>query len=173
MLTEVRKQLLAEEDHSVDLLDEAFADYDREQPVLARRLGKILARPLSEAALALGYFLSLSVWLAFQRAFSGQLSRVSQGEVEATEQLVLLDEDLRRNDPSEHLDTDDVILMEQPALVRFVHEHIAKTLDLHEDSLPVPDLLIIYRSVLTQILCLSYAVSAPQGYPVTKTEVLA
>ncbi len=84
-----------------------------------------------------------------------------------------LDEELRRADPAEALDSDDVIAMEQPYLLEFVHEHVDATLEAHAEEVDVDDIHIVYRTVLIEILALSYAVQRPSGYPVAKTELLA
>lgn len=172
-LDSVRGLLLTDEGEAEDVLDEAFERFEDSQPALAHKLGDVLGRPLGETALALGYFLSLSVWLAFDRLHGRSLNQVTEEELEATCELLALDESLRQGDPNEQLETDDVVAMEQPALVRFVHEHLEATLDLHGDSVDVSELQQIYRAVLEEILALSYAVRTPMGFPVTKAEVLA
>jgi hypothetical protein len=115
----------------------------------------------------------LAVWLSFERAHGDSVEEVSGDSVSATEELLELDEQLRRKDPAEALDTDDVIAMEQPQLLEFVHEHIDGTLEAHAEQVDVDDVHTIYRLVLIEILALSYAVKKPAGYPVAKTEYLA
>ncbi len=172
-LDAVRSILLSDEDETQQILDDAFERFDVSQEALSRQLGVVLARPLGRTALALGYFLCLSVWMAFDRCHGGFLNAVSEEELGATEALLSLDENLRKNDPQEHLETDDVIAMEQPALVRFIHQHLEATLDVHGDAVELEELQSIYRMVLVEMLALSYAVRAPLGFPVSKTEVLA
>ncbi len=60
------------------------------------------------------------MWLAFEKAQGQHIDEVREQEIEATEELLTLDEELRRADPAESLDSDDVIAMEQPrrSLVR-------------------------------------------------------
>src|SRR6187431_2834229 len=172
-LDAVRSLLLSEQNETSELLDDAFERFDLSQEALSRQLGAVLARPLGETALALGYFLCLSVWMAFDRSYGGFLSEVSEEELGATEELLLLDENLRKNDPQERLETDDVIAMEQPALVRFIHEHLEAALDAHGSKVQLEDLQSIYRLVLVEMLALSYAVRPPLGYPVLKSEIMA
>ena len=165
---------LADEDESVRTqLDEAFDRFEREQPALAAHVGDTLSSPLDETALALGYFLTLVVWIGFERAHGTYLEEVTVESIQATEELLELDEQLRRKDPAEALDTDDVIAMEQPGLLEFVHEHLDATLDAHAEDVDVDDVHAVYRLVLVEILSLSYAVRKPAGYPVAKTEMLA
>ena len=154
-------------------LDQAFERFEREQPVLSAHVGDVLAGPLDETALALGYFLTLVVWICFERAHRGRLDTVTAEAVRATEELLTLDEQLRSADPAEAVDTDDVVAMEQPTLLALVHEHIDATLDSHAEAIDVDDVDVVYRLVLVEILALSYAVRQPVGYPVAKTEMLA
>lgn len=172
-LDAVRSLLLSEDEEIQDVLDDAFERFDASQPALSQKLGEVLARPLGEAPLALGYFLCLAVWMSFEEAQGARLGQVSLEELEATSELVSLDEALRQGDPSEKLETDDVIAMEQPALVRFVHEHVEAILEVHGAAVELAELQLVYRMVLIEMLALSYAVRAPAGFPVTKAEALA
>ena len=172
-LAEVRSGLADDDDQARAQLDEAFERFERRQPVLAAHLAQALSAPLDETALALGYFLALAVWLGFEQAHGDHIEEIRSEEIDATEQLLTLDEQLRQSDPDEALDSDDVIAMEQPHLVDFVHEHIDATLEAHADDIDVDDVHAVYRVVLVQILALSYAVRGPSGYPVSKTELMA
>jgi hypothetical protein len=169
----VRDGLADDDEAARTQLDEAFERFERTQPALATHVADALGKPLDETALALGYFLALAVWLAFEQAHGKHIDEVKEQELYATEQLLSLDEDIRRTDPAEALDSDDVIAMEQPQLLEFVHEHIDATLETHADDIDVDDVHVVYRIVLVEILALSYAVQRPAGYPVAKTELLA
>jgi len=169
----VRDGLAEDDDEARVQLDEAFERIENTQPALAAHVGELLGRQLDETALALGYFLTLAVWLAFERAHSGHINEMTQEELSATEQLLTLDEELRRADASEALDSDDVIAMEQPNVMLFVHEHIDATLEAHAQQIDVDDVHVVYRLILVEVLALSYAVQRPEGYPVSKTELLA
>jgi len=169
----VRDSLAEDDEEAREQLDEAFDRFERSQPNLASRIGDELGRPLDETALALGYFLSLGVWLAFEHAHGDHIDEISEQELTATDELLSLDEELRRADAAEALDSDDVIAMEQPHLLEFLHEHVDATLEAHADDIDVDDVHVVYRVVLIEILALSYAVRRPAGYPVAKTELLA
>lgn len=172
-LDAVRESLADDDETARDQLDQAFERFEATQPALAHRAGAELAKPLDETALALGYFLMLAVWLAFEGSHDGHLDEVSEESLSATEELVRLDEELRVADPAEALDTDDVIAMEQPHLLEFIHEHLDATLEAHAEGIDVDDVHAMYRLVLLEVLALSYAVRPPDGYPVSKTELLA
>jgi hypothetical protein len=173
ILTRIEQELADEDDSARQRLDEAFERFEATQPFVADRVAKALGRPLDETALALGYFLTLSVWLAFERNFEGWLSEVKKDEVAAAEQSLALDEELRRVDPEEAVDSDDVIAMEQPDLIRFVHEHLDHALEAHAGDVDLDDVDAIYHVVLIEILVLSYAVRPPEHYDLPKNEFCA
>ncbi|MBN2193496.1 MAG: hypothetical protein JW751_11835 [Polyangiaceae bacterium] len=172
-LDSVRDGLAEDDDEAREQLDAGFERFEQAQPILAARVGDTLARPLDDTALALGYFLSLAIWLAFDAALGDRVAPVTEQEIDATDELLHLDEELRRADPVEPLDSDDVVAMEQPHLLAFVHEHMNATLEVHAEAIDVDDVHAVYRLVLVEILALSYAVKRPAGYPVAKTELLA
>lgn len=169
----MRDSLADDDDEARAQLDAAFERFERQQPALASHVADALSQPLDETALALGYFLALAIWLAFEQIHGEDIDEVKLEEITATEELLTLDEDLRRADPAEALDSDDVIAMEQPHLLDFVHEHVDATLEAHAEEIDVDDVHAVYRVVLVEILALSYAVRRPSGYPVAKTELLA
>jgi hypothetical protein len=172
-LEAVRDSLADDDDEARAQLDEAFERFERRQSSLAAHVADALSRPLDETALALGYFLALAIWLAFEQVYGEEIDEVTNEELRATEELLTLDEEIRRTDPAESLDSDDVIAMEQPHLLDFVHEHVDATLEAHAEDIDVDDVHAVYRVVLVEILALSYAVRRPSGYPVVKTELLA
>jgi hypothetical protein len=154
-------------------MDSAFERFEQNQSSLAERVSRALNHPLDETALALGYFLSLSIWLSFERCFEARLDEVAGDQVAATEQSLALDEELRRVDPAEAVDSDEVIGMEQPHLVSFVHEHLDHALEAHASEVDLDDVDAIYHLVLVEILALSYAVRPPEYYDLPKTEFCA
>lgn len=173
MLAEIEEELVDDEELARERLDGAFSRFEHTQPVLAEKVAQALSRPLDETALALGYFLTLSVWLAFERNFERRLTEITQDQLEAAEQSLDLDEELRRLDPAEAVETDDVIAMEQPDVIAFVQEHLDTALGAHGGLVDVDDVDVIYRVVLIEILALSYAVRAPEHYVLPKTEYTA
>jgi len=172
-LEAVRRSLSDDDEAVRTQLDEAFDRFERAQVALSAHIGEVLSSPLDETALALGYFLTLVVWMSFERAHGAAVDEVTREAIQATEELLELDEQLRRKDPAEALDTDDVVGMEQPSLLEFVHEHLDATMEAHAEETDVDDVHTVYRLVLVEILALSYAVQKPAGYPVAKTEMLA
>ena len=77
--------------------------------------------------------------------FEGRLTEVLEEELVGAEQSLALDEELRRVDPAEAVDSDDVVAMEQPDLLSFVHEHLDNALEAHAGEVDVDDVHTIYR----------------------------
>lgn len=163
-------------------MDTAFDRFENTQPELSARIQEVLDRPLDETALALGYFLSIAVWLAFERAFGARLNAVSHDAWQATVDALALEEDLRRKNADEPLDLDDVLALEQPEVVAFVHDHIDAALDGEHSfvdsddpdrvrDVDVDDVHLVYRTILLETLALSHAV-AP-GHDEASPELLA
>lgn len=169
----VRHELILEGIDSQEKLDDAYDGFEHSQVAVADYVANVLSRPLGDATLALGYYLSLAIWMIFDRYQGSALRTVGAEELAATKQLFALDESLRESEPFEALETDDVVAMEQPALVAFVHEHIEATLDSPGADVDPKELQGIYRLILIEILALSYAVEAPVGFPLTRTEASA
>jgi len=154
-------------------LDGAFARFEATQPCLADVLSDVLAKPLDETALALGYFLSISVWLAFERTFGdARLREVTSDAIAATEEAIKLEEELRAAHGDEPFDLDDVVSIEQPNVLAFVHEHVDAALDPgtrgsaegeEPREVDVDDVHSVYRAIVLLTLCLSHAVLAADG----------
>jgi hypothetical protein len=93
-------------------LDDAFGRFERTQPALAQSAAGVLSRPLDETALALGYFLTIAVWLAFERAFGARLAEVTDDELRAASSALELEEELRATHSEEPLELEDVMAIE-------------------------------------------------------------
>lgn len=169
----VHEGLADNEEEARSQLDQAFEQFEKSQPALATYIGEQLSDPLDDTALALGYFLALAIWMAFERTHGSELGTVSDEELTTARELLDLDESLRRGDPNEMMDSDDIIAIEQPALLSFVNRHLEATLQAHADSIDVDDVAQIYRAVLIEVLALSYAVTKPAGLLAHKAAMLA
>lgn len=150
-------------------LDDAFERFERTQPALAQQAAEILARPLDETALALGYFLTIAVWLAFEKAFGSRLAEVTEEQRAAADQALQLEEELRASHAEEPLELEDVMAIEQPGILAFVNEHVEAALEPLDDGdgtpreVDVDDVHVVYRSILVQTLALSHAVKSTEG----------
>jgi hypothetical protein len=160
-------------------LDAAFERFERTQGPLSERFAEVLSRPLDETALALGYFLTIAVWMAFERAFGSRLSEVSADTIEIVEASLAAEEELRAENSDQPVDFEDVVAAEQPSVLAFVHEHIEAALDVtargedaDEKDVDVDDVHAIYREVVLLTLALSQAVR-PVGAPLSSRALLA
>lgn len=172
-MSDVEEQLSEDDDEARSRLDGAFARFEETQPVLANRISTALGRPLDDTALALGYFLTLALWLSFDAAFKGDLDEVSETALTSVEESLQLDEQIRLSDPAEALDSDEVIAMEQPHALAFIHEHVDAALEANAGEVDVDDVHGIYRLVLIEVLALSYAVRAPPSWSAPSAEFSA
>ena len=163
-LAAVEDELGEDDEQARARLDEAFTRFERTQPALADRISKALNSPLDETALALGYFLTLAIWLAFDRVFRADVSEVTETALGGVEEALQLDEQIRLSDPAEAVDSDDVVAMEQPDVLAFVHEHVDAALEANAEEVEVDDVHAIYHVVLVEILALSYAVRPPSNW---------
>ena len=173
VLSDVEGRLAEDDDDAKHRLDEAFARFEQTQPVLADRVSSALSGPLDETALALGYFLTLAIWLAFDETFHGAMARVDELALAGVEEAFSLDEQIRLSDPAEAVDSDDVVAMEQPHVLAFVNEHLEAALEANASEVDVEDVHAIYRVVLIEILALSYAVRPPTNWIAPSSEFLA
>jgi hypothetical protein len=159
-----------EDPESEARLERAFSRFERTQPALATRVASTLQRLKEETSLALGYFLTLSVWLSFEQTFGVRLSEVADQDLDAARQAFKLDEELRKDDPEESVDTDDVIAMEQPNVVTFIREHIDVALEANAKSIRIEEIDEVYQLTLIELISLSYAVRPPDRFPQGKHE---
>ena len=81
-----------------------------------------------------------------------------------------MEEELRASHGDEPFDLDDVVSIEQPGVLAFVHEHVDSALDVvaraeggDEREVDVDDVHAVYRAILVLTLALSHAVSPLDG----------
>jgi hypothetical protein len=191
----IERALAEDSPRARDELDGAFVRFEATQPHLADSISQVLARPLDETALALGYFLSIAVWLAFERTFGdARLREVSADALKATEDAITLEDELRATNGAEPLDLDDVVSLEQPHVLAFVHEHVDAALDptaraawsdapdapdapashaAEAREVDVDDVHAVYRATVLLTLCLSHAVVPVDGASRGREELMA
>lgn len=145
-------------------LDRGYAELDRKQPALAGWLADEVSERADELVQSLGYFLAVTVYLAFAEAFPRRLREVDGGALQMALDTLAADEELRANDPSEILESDDVVAMGQPALLAFVQHHLEQALAQAGDDMDLTDLDRVYRAVLVEVIALSHAVESPSGH---------
>ncbi len=167
VLQAVERELARDGDRARKELDEAFNRFEQRQPQLADKIGDVLSQALDETALALGYFLSIALFLSFERAFPNRIREVNDASVTATEAAIALEEELRAGQASGPFDLDDVMATAQPGVLAFIHEHIEAALEspprTSSPDRPVDreDVHDVYRAILMLTLALSHAVMDP------------
>jgi len=192
MLEQIERGLADESAEARSELDGAFARFESTQPELSDAISQVLSRPLDETALALGYFLSIAVWLAFERTFGApRLREVSADALRATEEAINLEEELRAAHGDEPLDLDDVVSIEQPNVLAFIHEHVDAALEPRAPlsgaaseaesadevtelrEVDADDVHAVYRAIVLLTLCLSHAVLPVDGAARGTRELMA
>ncbi len=167
VLAAVERELGRDGELAEDALDAAFERFDKTQPQLSEYIEELLERPLDETALALGHFLVIAVWMAFDRSFGPRLGRVTTDALAATIAAVTLEEELRAEHAEEPLDLDDVMAFEQPRVLSFVNEHVDAALEVGEGEAgkdtDVDDVHTVYKAVVIITLALSHAVTPDAG----------
>ena len=173
VLGEIESDLADEDEIARDRLDSAFTRFESTQPAIAERVASALGQPIDETALALGYFLTLAIWLAFERNFEERLGEVDAGRAWRGRTIARARRRAPPCRPAEAVESDDVVAMEQPDVLSFVHEHLDNALEAHAGEVDVDDVHAIYRVVLIEVLALSYSVSPPEHYDLPKNEFIA
>jgi hypothetical protein len=160
---ETAKARLSEADgtFSSHNLSEAHARMQREQPNLAAWLSSLLTRRIDDAARAFGASLATTIWLSFTLHFGSRLGRVGHDACDEVDTLLRTDEELRKDDLHEVIESDDIIAAHQPDIARVVRSHMDETMASFADDIDVDDVDRVYRMILVEVLALSYAVTPP------------
>lgn len=145
----------------------------REQRALSDYLTASLPPSLDRVALGLGHMLAVAVFMAFEELPGCELLAASADAVAAADAALGADEELRRADPVDALESEDIVAIEQPALVAFVNQHIDLALTEHAGTVDVDDVASVFRSILVEILALSQSVQPPAGHPPEPAKALA
>ncbi|MBO6940872.1 MAG: hypothetical protein JJ863_38210 [Deltaproteobacteria bacterium] len=173
VIASVEASLEDDEKNLQESLDRGYSDLDRLQPTIALWMADELSRMRDELVQSVGYFLSVTVYLAFREAFPTRLREVDEGMLQIAEATLTADEELRAEDPLEILDSDDVLAISQPSLVAYVQHHVGEALDQGEGEVDLDELDRVYRALLVQVIALSHAVASPTGELGPSREALA
>src|SRR5262245_30509149 len=111
------------------LAQAGFERLTAQQPALTEYLAHKFTDSLDDTARALGNMLAVAVFVGFEGFAGSALRRLSAEAVAAADLALAADEELRRSDPRDALESEDIVAIDQPALVAFVNEHIGRTLD--------------------------------------------
>ncbi|MCS6797505.1 MAG: hypothetical protein NZ898_03060 [Myxococcota bacterium] len=146
-------------------LDAGYRDLDRRQPFLAAWLAEQISTRGDELAQSVGYFLSVTVFLAFHEAFAGRLREIDREAIALAAGILQADEELRADDPAEVLDSDDVLRLGQPAVIDWVQHHVREAIAQADEETDLDALDAVYRAILVEVIALTDAVAAPAGEP--------
>jgi hypothetical protein len=171
VLADVERDLSGDSDEDTGPMTAAFARFEETQQTLAARVHESLESSLHETALALGCFLTVAVWLAFERTFPSRLREVTDDTWSATIAALALEEDLWRSAAGDSFNLTTVLAREQPEVARFVSQHVTAAVETcverapddgaKELEPPVPrDLEAVVAVVVATTLALSHAVVA-------------
>jgi hypothetical protein len=164
----VEEQIDEEGDQLQRTLDAAYREMDRKQPALAQWVAEQVSSRNDDLAQSLGYFLVVTVYMAFREAFPTRLGQVDETQLRLAIDMLAVDEELRRNDPNELIESDDVVAMGQPALLQFVQHHFDQALSQAGESPDLEAFDHIYRAVLVEVIALTHAVRSPDGTRATE-----
>lgn len=173
VIASVEASLEDDEKNLQESLDRGYSELDRLQPTIALWMADELSRMGDELVQSVGYFLSVTVYLAFREAFPTRLREVDEGMLRIAEATLTADEELRAEDPLEILDSDDVLAISQPSLIAYVQHHVGEALDQGEGEVDLDELDRVYRALLVQVIALSHAVASPTGELGPSREALA
>jgi len=168
----VEEQLGDEGDELQQTLDGTYREMDRKQPAIAQWLAEQVSGRNDDLAQSLGYFLVVTVYMAFREAFPTRLDEVDETNLKLAIDMLAADEELRANDPTELMESDDIVAMGQPVLLHFVQHHLDQALTQGGEDPDLEAFDHIYRAILVEVIALSHAVRSPDGSSPT-TEILA
>ena len=168
----VEEQLGDEGDELQQTLDGTYREMDRKQPAIAQWLAEQVSGRNDDLAQSLGYFLVVTVYMAFREAFPTRLDEVDETNLKLAIDMLAADEELRANDPTELMESDDIVAMGQPVLLHFVQHHLDQALTQGGEDPDLEAFDHIYRAILVEVIALTHAVRSPDGSSPT-TEILA
>ena len=152
-----------EEEQLQRTLDAGYREMDRIQPQLADWIASQVSSRDDELAQSVGYFLAVTVYLAFREAFPTRMNTVDESSLSLAVATLDTDLELRANDPTEVLESDDVVAMGQPGLVPYIQHHFDEALSQSENEADLEAFDTVYRAILVEIIALSHAVRSPDG----------
>lgn len=155
---------LGEDDEGLqEVLDAGYREMDRLQPHLAEWLAAEVSSEDDELAQSVGYFLVVTVYLAFREAFPTRLDEVDEAALNIALETLEVDEELRAADPTEVLESDDVVAMGQPAVLAYVQHHFDEAIAQADGDPDLDAFDTVYRAILVEVIALSHAVRAPDA----------
>ena len=135
-------------------LDVAFRRLESEQPELAGFIASELSELEQPEAQALGYFLFLTVYLAFEEAFHRRVRRLEPEDLDAALEQLVVDGEVRSQTCPAGSYSEDVVAVGQPALMDTIRGEIKAAAE------KIPEVDPILQALLVEVVALTQAVSA-------------
>lgn len=161
-------QALSEElreagDEVRSLVDRGIERFDQEQPALASYVSTCLEDVTDSTALALGHFLCVATYLAFDRAFESRLRAVDDDALTAAREALVTESELQEKEPHLRLSAAASVATLQPHVASFIDQHMEAALESQDETIPEDALGAVFGTVLVAVVALSNAVTAPEG----------
>lgn len=112
-----------------DIVDRAYREFDTRQPIVSSFVAERINALGDPTAVALGYFLSITVFMMFERAFGGRVREVNEEELLAAKEALDSEDELRQKDPAAWITSEDVVASHQPSVLTFVRQHLDAALE--------------------------------------------
>jgi len=131
-------------------LDHAFRRLEAEQPELAGFIAGELSELEQPAAQALGYFLFLLVFLAFDEAFGRRLRALDAQDLDGALASLLADGEVRSQACPEGSYSEDIVTLGQPALMQAIRQQLESAAEQTSEVDPILQALLVEVVALTQ-----------------------
>lgn len=160
VLTSVLSRMLGDPEALTLALDDGFRAMESRQPCLAEFVSGELALIEGPKLSAVGYFLAVLVYLAFEEAFGDRLGRVQNADVMQTLDQLLTDGELRTRDVERVSYSEDAIALGQPALIALLRSEVDRALEAAPEDAVTERVDALYEMLLVELLALTRVVAA-------------
>jgi hypothetical protein len=145
------------------IVDHGLSRFDRTQPVLASYVTACMEEITDSTALALGHFLCVATFLAFDRAFDARLGVVDDDALTAAREALVTESELQEKEPHLRLSAAASVATLQPHVASLIDRHMEAALDGQDETIPEEALGAVFGTVLVAVVALSNAVAPPEG----------
>ena len=134
-------------------LDSAFRRLESEQPELAGFIAGELSELEQPEAQALGYFLFLLVYLAFEDAFARRLRKLEPEDLDSALEQLVADGEVRSQTCPAGSYSEDIVAVGQPALMDTIRGEIKAAAE------RIPEVDPILQAILVEVVALTNVVA--------------
>jgi hypothetical protein len=158
VLTAVLSLMLGDPGELARTLDAGFRDMEGRQPNLARFIASEITQLPGPRVQALGYFLAVLIFRAFEEAFGTRLGCVPTHDMTHMLERLIADGELRSGGAAGSSYSEDAIAIGQPALVGLLRSEVDRAVA-EDPNAPWEALDGFYESLLVMVLVLTQAVA--------------